>query len=26
VLKMDARGTYNPATNTFSAATINFVN
>jgi hypothetical protein len=26
VLKMDARGTYDPATNTFSAATINFVN
>lgn len=26
VLKMDARGTYNPVTNTFSAATINFVN
>ncbi len=26
VLRMDARGTYNPATNTFSAATINFVN
>jgi hypothetical protein len=26
VLKMDARGTYNRATNTFSAATINFVN
>jgi hypothetical protein len=26
VLKMDARGTYNPTTNTFSAATINFVN